>query len=196
MKFLPALLSITTAILSGGCGEKNEVSVSETRPVASGDAAPRLDATPDERFGNARRCPVKADTPKDWKQLPATEFRLLNYSFGPSGQGEVWISTSNGSVLDNANRWLRQFGKDPIDEAALKALPTLPILGTSGVVLKTEGDYAGGMGQPPKAGYGLAGVITEFEGEILTVKMVAPSAEVRFGIPALEQLVASLRKAD
>ena len=196
MKCFQALPPIFAAILCAGCGEKDEVSVSETRPVASNDFAPRLDATPDERFSNARRCPFKAETPQDWKVLPATEFRLMNYGFGPSGQGEVWVSTSNGSVLDNANRWLRQFGKPPIDEAALKALPTVPILGTTGVLLKTEGDYTPGMGQPPKPGYGLAGVIADYGGEILTIKMVAPAAEVRFGVPALEKLVASLRKAE
>lgn len=197
MNHLPAIPWIlAAALLAGGCREKDDVSVTETRPLATGDLPPRLDATSDERFGNARRCPFKADTPKDWSVLPATEFRLLNYRFGPSGTGEVWVSSSNGTVLDNANRWLRQFGAPPLDEAGLKALPTLTLLGSPAVLVKAEGDYAGGMGQPPKTGYGLAGVIAEVGGEILTVKMVAPAAEVRFGIPALEQLVASLRKRD
>jgi len=196
MKHFPTWLWLLGVVLLGGCREADEVSVNETRPVATGDHAVRLDATSDERFSNARRSPFKADTPEDWKVLPATEFRLLNYRFGVSGQGEVWVSTSSGSVLDNANRWLKQFGAPAIDDATLKTLPTLPLLGTTGVVVKAEGEYAGGMGQAPKPGYGLAGVIAEVGGEILTVKMVAPAGEVRFGMPALEKLVASLRKVD
>lgn len=196
MKHLPAIAWIFGTVLLGGCREQDEVSLDESRPVSTGDFPPRLDATSDERFSNARRSPVAADTPKDWIVVPATEFRLLNYRFGLSGKGEVWVSDSSGTVLANVNRWLRQFGAAEIDEAALQALPTLPMLGATGVLVKAEGDYAGGMGQPPQPGYGLAGVIAEVDGRIYTVKMVAPAAEVRFGMLALEELVASLRKVD
>lgn len=183
-------------VLLTGCREKPEVTVTETRPLSTRDVSPRLGASADERFGNARPSPVKADLPTGWTALPATELRLLNYRFGPSGTGEVWVSLSGGSVLDNVNRWLRQFGKEPLDEAGFKALPTQPLLGTTGVLVKAEGDYTGGMGQPPKPGYGLAGVITEFQGQILTVKMVGPAAEVRFGLVGLVALVNSLRPVE
>ena len=183
-------------VLLNGCREKAEVTVRETRPLSTRDATPRLFATSDERFGNARPSPVKADLPDSWTALPATEFRLLNYRFGPSGTGEVWVSSSAGSVPDNVNRWLKQFGAPPLDEAGIKALPTVPLLGTTGVLVKAEGDYVSGMGQPPQAGFGLAGVVVEFQGQILTVKMVGPAGEVRFGQPALEAFAKSLRPVE
>ena len=183
-------------VLLNGCREKADVTVRETRPLTTRDAPPRLFATSDERFSNARPSPVKAETPDGWTVLPATEFRLLNYRFGPSGSGEVWVSSSSGSVQDNVNRWLKQFGAPPLDEAGFKALPTVPLLGTTGVVVKAEGDYLPGMGQPPQTGYALAGVVTEFQGQILTVKMVGLAGEVRFGQPVMETFAKSLRPVE
>jgi hypothetical protein len=182
-------------VLLTGCREKDEVTVAETRSVSTRDGVTRLFATSDERFSNARPSPVMGDMPHGWKVLPATEFRLLSYRFGPSGSGEVWVSTAAGTVSDNVNRWRRQFGESPLDEAGIKALRSIPILDGTGVWVQVEGDYVGGMDAPPKAGYSLAGVVSEFQGQILTVKMVAPSGEVRFGIPALETFVKSLRPA-
>jgi hypothetical protein len=180
-------------VLLNGCREKPEVTVTETRPLTTRDVPPRVGASADERFSDARPSPVTADLPTGWKALPATDLRLLNYRFGPSGSGEVWVSIAGGSVLDNVNRWLRQFGAEPLDEAGCKALPTLPLLGSTGVRVKAEGDYAAGMGQPPQSGYGLAGVVTEFQGQILTVKMVGPAAEVSAGQAGLVELINSLR---
>ncbi|MCX6877256.1 MAG: hypothetical protein NTW21_26120 [Verrucomicrobia bacterium] len=179
-----------------GCRDKAEVTITETRVASTRDGGSRLFATSDERFSNAQPSPVKGDTPPGWTVLPANEFRLLNYRFGPSGTGEVWVSGATGSVAGNVNRWLHQFGAQPLDEAGIKALRSVPILGATGVWVQAQGDYAGGMDAPPKPGYGLAGVIAEFQGQLLTVKMVAPAAEVRFGIPALEAFVKSLRLAE
>lgn len=183
-------------VLLAGCREKNDVTVTETRAVCSRDGNFKLFATSDERLGNARPSPVQGDTPKGWAVLPANEFRLLNFRFGPSGAGRAWVASASGSVADNVNRWRRQIGAPPLDEAGINGLRRVPILGGNGVWVQAEGTYAGGMGAPPQAGYGLAGVITEFQGQLLTVKMVAPAAEVRFGIPALEAFINSLRPVD
>ena len=183
-------------VLVAGCRDNRDVTATETRAVCSRDGNFKLFATSDERFGNARPCPVVGDPPPGWTVLPANEFRLLNYRFGPSGSGAVWISSATGSLADNVNRWRHQFGAAPLDDAAIQALRRVPMLGGSGVWVQAEGTYAAGMGAPPKAGYGLAGVVTEFHGQLLTVKMVAPAAEVRFGVPALEAFVKSLRPVD
>jgi len=139
------------------------------------------------------RCPTGA--PSADKRRPPP---LGGWIYGGvrGGGGRVWVSVSGGTVRDNANRWLRQFGAQDTDEAGLKALPTMPLLGEPAVVVKAEGTYQGGMGQPEQAGYGMAGVIAAYQGGVVTVKMVAPAAEVRFGFPALVQFVGSLRKVD
>jgi hypothetical protein len=182
-------------VLVAGCRDNHDVTATETRAVSSRDGNFKLFATSDERFGNARPSPVGGDPPPGWTVLPASEFRLLNYRFGPSGSGNVWVSSATGTLADNVNRWLHQFGAAPLDDAGIQALRRVPMLGGSGVWVQAEGTYAAGMGAPPKTGYGLAGVVTEFQGQLLTVKMVAPAAEVRFGSPALETFVKSLRPA-
>jgi len=160
--------------------EKNaaRVTVEETRGLTAKDGKPKLFATSDERFRNTKPSPVKGDAPENWLVLPSAQFRELNYRFGESGLGEVYVSLSGGSVADNVNRWMLQFGRDPLSPADLAAMEKTAIAGTEGVVVEAAGSYAAGMGQEAKPGFALAGVIAEVGGQILTLKMVGPEAEV------------------
>jgi hypothetical protein len=172
---------------------KSEVVVTETRSLTTKDIAPKLDATSDERFRDARPSPVQGTTPDGWLAQPATQMRFLNYRFGESGMGEAYVSISSGSILDNVNRWLGQFATDPMDASGIEKLKKLPIAGTSGVLVTASGTYASGMGAPPRDGYGLAGIIADIDGQILTVKLVGPEAEVREAIPSLESFANNLK---
>ncbi len=120
----------------------------------------------------------------------------MNYRFGESGMGEVWVSISQGTVLDNVNRWFKQFGTESVDAAALAKLPSVTLAGSPGVWVTAEGEYAGGMGAPPKPGFALAGVVASVGGQILTVKMVGPKAEVEAAKPVLEAYAKSVRMAE
>jgi len=92
----PCLLAALAVFSS--CEEKKEVVVTETRPLTTRDKTPKLHATSDERFRDAKPSPVKAGgIPEGWLALPASQFRLLNYRFGESGLGEVWVSISSGT---------------------------------------------------------------------------------------------------
>lgn len=170
--------------------------VTETRAETTRDKSPKLFATSDERFRDAKPSPVKGETPDGWLALPASQFRLLNYRFGESGMGEVWVSISSGSVLDNVNRWLKQFGGAPLDQAGLAKLREVPIATGRGTWVDAEGEYASGMGAPARPGFALAGVVTAIGGQILTVKMVGPRAEVAAARPVLEQFAKSLKMAE
>ncbi len=191
---IACLLACVLGLFS--CEEKKEIIVTETREPTTRDVSPKLFASSDERFRDAKPSPVKAETPQGWLALPASQFRLLNYRFGESGMGEVWVSLSQGSVLDNTNRWLKQFGASPLDQAALEKLPTTSLAGSAGVFVTAAGDYESGMGSPPKPGFGLAGVVASVGGQILTVKMVGPKAEVEAAKPVLETYIKSLRMAE
>ncbi len=195
MKFRVVCL-LFGSLISISCQKRSEITVTDTREVTTRDMAPKLFATSDERFRDAKPSPVKGDTPEGWLVLPASQFRLLNYRFGESGMGEVWVSLASGTVLDNTNRWLKQFGASPLDQAALSQLPTVNLAGAVGVFVRAEGDYAGGMGAPAKPGFGLAGVVASVNGQILTVKMVGPKAEVDAAKPVLESFTKSLRMAE
>lgn len=170
--------------------------VTETRPETTRDKAPKLFATSDERFRDAKPSPVKGETPDGWLALPASQFRVLNYRFGESGMGEVWVSIASGTVLDNVNRWLNQFGTAPVDEAGLAKLRSVPIAGSTGTWVEAEGEYASGMGAAPKPGFALAGVVSSLGGRIVTVKMVGPKPEVEAARPVLENFAKSLKMAE
>jgi hypothetical protein len=193
--YLRAACLLVSVVISTSCDEKNEVTVTETRKVTTADEVPKLFATSDERFRDAQPSPVKADTPEGWLVRPSSQFRLLNYRFGETGMGEVWVSLSSGSVVDNANRWLKQFGKSPLDPAAFANLASVSLAGSPGVWLTAEGDY-GGIGADGKPGFALAGVIASIKGQILTVKMVGPKVEVEAARPALEMYIKSLQMVD
>jgi hypothetical protein len=188
------LLACVLSLFS--CEERKEMIVTETREPTTRDKSPKLFATSDERFRDAKPSPVKGEAPQGWLALPASQFRLLNYRFGETGMGEVWVSISQGSVLDNVNRWLKQFGADPLDQSGLEKLPTVSLAGAAGVWVTAAGDYESGMGSPMKPGFGLAGVVASVGGQILTVKMVGPKAEVEAAKPVLESYVKSLRMAE
>jgi hypothetical protein len=52
------------------------------------------------------------------------------------------------------------------------------------------------MGAPPKPGFALAGVVASVNGQILTVKMVGPKAEVETAKPVIESFAKSLKMAE
>ena len=180
-------------LLCTACGKKeSRVTIEETRGVTGKDRAPKLFATSGERFRDAKPSPVKGDAPPSWLALPAAQFRELNYRFGESGLGEVYVSLSGGSVLENVNRWEKQFGRDSITEAEFAKMEKTAIAGTEGVWVEAEGNYAAGMGQEARPGYGLAGVIAQVGGRILTLKMVGPVADVAKEKALLKEFAASL----
>jgi hypothetical protein len=190
-----ALLTACLALLSS-CEERKEVTVTETRALTTRDKAPKLFATSDERFRDAKPSPVKGETPEGWLVLPPSQFRLLNYRFGSSGTGEVWVSISSGSVKDNINRWLNQFAAAPLDDDGVAKLRVVPIADTTGAWVEAAGVYASGMGADAKPGFALAGIVASSAGRILTVKMVGPKDEVEAARPVLENFAKSLKMAD
>ncbi len=189
---------LTSVFIFSSCEKKADViTVTETRVASTRDTPPKLNATSDERFRDAKPSPIKGDTPQGWQQLPASQFRILNYRFGETGMGEVWVSLSAGSVLDNVNRWLKQFSVAPVDSSALAKLPMAKIADTTGTFVTASGDYAGGQGAETKPGFALAGIVASLsDGRILTVKMVGPKAEVEAAKPTLESFAKTLKMTE
>lgn len=190
---LNSLAALAVILGMVGCDEPAEVVVAETRPVTTKDSPPFLDATSDQRFRNAKPAPVTGDAPDHWLELPASQFRDLNFRFGESGFGEVYVTIAAGSELDNVNRWLEQFGAKNVLPAELAAMRRVPMADALGVWVVAEGSYVSGMGSPARDGYGLAGVILEHRGRTLTLKMVGPANEVREQHGALEAFAATLK---
>lgn len=196
MKGYSILISLTCLSLLGCEKPKERVMVEEMRERTTKDVAPKMFATSDERFRDIKPSPIQGNPPAHWLALPANQFRLLNYRFGESGLGEVYVSISSGGVLENANRWLKQFGRDAMTAENFSAMQKIPVVGIEGIWIEAEGDYGAGMGAESKPGYGLAGVIAETGGQIITVKMIGPKNEVDAEKPALRAYIGSLRMND
>jgi hypothetical protein len=190
MTYRHCILGIS--LLCASCDRNSApLDVEETRPLTTKDHEMKLFANSDERFRNAKPSPVKGTPPESWLALPPAQFRELNYRFGATG--EVYVTLASGTVADNVNRWRRQFGLQPLTPDEFDAAEKVSIAGTEGVWVEASGEYASGMGgAPPQPGYGLAGVIAQEGGRILTVKMVGPEAEVEAEKPALRAFAASL----
>ncbi len=184
--FLPLL-----GLIACSCDERKEVVITETREITTRDVEPKLFANSDQRFRDAKPSPIKGEAPGNWLPQPSTQFRLLNYQLGASGETEVWVSLSAGGVLENVNRWLNQFSLKPMTDEQLADQETVKILGKEGVWVVAEGDYVG-MGAGVKPGYGLAGTVADVNGRILTVKMVGPKEEVEAAHADLRIFIESL----
>ena len=172
---------------------REEVTSTESRGKTTKDKPVKLFASSDERFRNTPKSPFRAAAPADWVVRPATQFRLLNYACGESGRCEAYVSQSQGTVLDNVNRWLKQFSQTALDDAGLQGLKSVTCLGQQGVLVKAEGTYVGGMGKDPEADFALAGVVVALGDAIYTVKMVGPAAEVKAQEEKLLSFVQSLQ---
>jgi len=127
--------------------------------------------------------------PPEWRQLPGTNFRILNYRFGKDG--EVFVGRSRGGLLPNANRWLGQFGKPAL--SGVDDLPKVKVLGREGVLLTASGDFGGAMGRPARKNAGLAGVIVSVGDRLLTIKMIGGAEAVAAEQERLIQFCESLR---
>lgn len=193
--FFRPFLACAAILLITGCDERAEVVVTESRPLTTRDAKPMLFATSDQRFRNTQPSPVTGEAPQHWLALPATQFRLLNYRFGESGLGEVWVSISSGGVLANVNRWLGQMGRPGVTDEQLAAMPSVLMAGGQAVWVEATGAYAG-MGAQPKSGFAMAGALATVDGRLLTVKMVGPQAEVADEVPVLKEFARSLELKD
>ena len=135
---------------------------------------------------------VAMDVPDYWRRspddIPGKEFRrrLLSYQFGKEG-GEIYISYRlSGTFDDNVNRWLSQFGKDPIEST--DELEAIEVAGESGYYLiETYGVFSvsrmsGGISQKvaERPEWGLLGVYGQnaFLGTF-SIKMTGPADEIR-----------------
>lgn len=155
-----------------------EVTSTEKRGITTKDGEVKLFASADEQFRGSSASSIVDAPPTNWLARPASQFRLLNYAFGASGKGEVYVSRSQGSVLDNVNRWLKQFARQDLTAQDLAALPKATLMGAEAVIVEADGVYAGGMGKEPVEGYALSGLVAKIGNDIITIKMVGPKEEV------------------
>ena len=193
MPALPSLKSAVlilpgTVLLLAGCGRKDRVEVVDSRAPFTNEPAPKPGLTTAQRYAaNDAQSMLRWTTPEGWNFLSATEFRHLNFDFGPSREGEAYLTllpvNGGGGVLDNFNRWRKQMDQPPLTESDLAALPTRSVFGRPVPFIDITGSFSGGSGPmmapaPPKPGYRMLGAIFEAPGFLFTLKLTGPEALV------------------
>ena len=176
--FFNIICAVCSGVLLGSCGERVEaIHITEKR-----EFLPKFDQ---EKF--------EMEVPKDWRRAPdnipgkRNRNRLLSYQFGTQG-GEIYLSYGlRGGVYDNVNRWLGQFGKEPVQ--SMDVLEEIEVAGEGKFYLvEAYGTFSvsrmGGDGVSRKVNqkedWGMLGVYGTnqiFGG--FSVKMTGPAEEIK-----------------
>jgi hypothetical protein len=186
--FLPALALSGAVLLLASCSRQERVEVVQSRAPFKDEPTPKLGLSTAQRYAaNDAQSMLRWTAPEGWNFLPATEFRHINFDFGPGREGEVYLTllpvAGGGGVLENFNRWRKQMDQPPLTEEELAALPAKPIFGRPAPFLDLTGTFSGGSGpmmapSAPKPGYRMLGAIFEAPGFLFTLKMTGPEALV------------------
>ena len=176
------------AVLGASCGRQERVEVAASRAPFKNEPAPRLGLSTAQRYAaNDAQSMLSWTVPEGWNFLPATEFRHVNFDFGPNREGEVYLTllpvNGGGGLLENLNRWRKQMDQPPLVEADLPSQPTKMIFARPAPALDISGTFTGGSGpamapSPPKPNYRMIGAIFEAPGFLFTLKMTGPAALV------------------
>lgn len=166
--------------------------ITESREISSYEAKPKLNAYPQERFGDER---LLWETPEGWSRAERSQMRPVNLTFGPNKEGECYLSMlpgGAGGVLANVNRWRKQMGQPEINEEELAKLPQKTLMGIQGVYVAVDGSYTNVGATEAKENFRLLGVVATLGDSGLFVKMVGPKDLVEANTAAFDQFVGSL----
>ncbi len=137
--------------------------------------------------------------PDAWSRGNERPMRVATYSLpGKEGVGECAVfhfPGTGGSVDANVTRWVRQFEGSPQPTRT-----TREVAGLSVTVVELAGTYLAPGGPMMKStgtnpGYRLFGAIVAAPGGNVFFKVTGPASTVEAHRPALESLVASVRRS-
>jgi hypothetical protein len=188
--FTLGLLALTAGLLPS-CQPADRLEITQSRPRYTSEKPPRLDVPLADSLPSAEQ--FRWALPPDWVEKPATQFREVNFAFGPAGEGECYLSRTQGSELENINRWRQQMAQPPLTEEQLAALPRKNIFGLPATFLDLTGTYSGAGGAEPVTDTRLLGVVRAERDLTITVKMTGPAALIGAHAGNFDAFVASLQ---
>jgi hypothetical protein len=198
-----ALLGLCALACGGSAGPRVEISTSRTATRACKPVLPG--ATSQQRFGAEERPEANGaddlasafayDLPTGWEALRGTRDRLIDLR--PAGDPEAscyltFLPGGGGGLEANVNRWVGQFGGEPLSGAEIAALPRHAMLGRDATVVEVQGSF-GGMEGTPRPGFALLGLILSDPSGGIFLKFTAPSARVEAERTNFFALASSLR---
>ena len=197
---------LTVALLAiVGCGgdQTDPVTISETRRLAAHEQ--HLGATSAQRFGGMPAAEIAAvqqpgaprfgyQLPDGWEAVAPTAMRPVNLR--TAGGAECYLSITTGgadALRDNVDRWRRQLGLAPLDDQAWLDLERLPVLGEEAILVTAEGSFTGMGGGEAQEDWAIHGLVLARGEDVVTIKLVGPTAAV---VAAHDGLLAFARSLD
>jgi hypothetical protein len=194
LKATLAHLCLLLSLAFSSCDRVSErMEITQTRDISTYEAKPKLNAYPQERFGDER---LRWETPAGWAQAERSQMRPVNLTFGPNKEGECYLAMlpgGAGGVLANVNRWRKQMAQPELTEEDLAKLPQKTLMGIQGVYVTVDGAYTNVGAPEAKPDQRLQGIVASLGEAGLFVKMVGPKALVEANTAAFDQFVASLK---
>lgn len=200
-----AFVALALAALPG-CGQDEQtVDVGAGKPATESlrFAPPGTSAA--ERLG-ARAAPAPGagaptssldwTAPGEWKELPKAPMREVGFQIGGDDGAQCTLALfpgDTGGALANVNRWRGQMGLGPIDDAALAALPTRPLLGGDATLVELTGRYGGMGGAQDVADAKFVGLMRRLPAVSVFVKLVGPAKIVDAEAARFAAFCASIR---
>jgi len=109
--------------------------------------------------------------PAGWTQGPAKQMRLVTLVPEGAPGVECYVTVLGGAaggVEANVNRWRQQLHLAPLAADAVKALPTVPVLGREARMAEIDGGTVG-----------MFGLVCELDQQTVFVKMTGPMDSLR-----------------
>ncbi len=147
-------------------------------------------------MGQPGSAPFAWTLPSGWTEKSASPMRFGDFAITNRPKVECYLSAlpgGGGGVAASINRWRTQMDLPALSENEFTALPPLRVLGKDGVFVALEGNYRGTRKDLDNPDFKMAGVIVEYVGAAVFVKMVGPAADVDAEIENLRALCTSLR---
>jgi len=168
----PGFLAFCRSLRDKSQGEAPRRGPAPQQPPAQPSQSPHM-AGPTAPQAGA----LKWSAPEGWAQAPSpSSMRVVTFSIGVPGECYVTaLRGAAGGETANLQRWRKQLGLEPLDEAGLAALAKVEVLGQSVRVLEGIGAYAG-MGGDAQEGTYLIGCAVPAAGQTYFVKLIAPGA--------------------
>ena len=216
--FMPSLALF--ALLLAGCGKPaDRVEISESTPASQYLSPPKLDATSEERFKQPEMPGAQAtapdaqamaqapeaslhfhlETPPGWTELEPIAMRASNFSVGPNGEAECYLSVlpgGGGGIRANADRWRGQMQLAPYTDEEFAALTRIPVFEQQALYIQFDGAYKDMGAAEPIPGYRLMGLLFEYESHGVYLKFVGPADVATAEQNRFIQLIGSLQPAD
>jgi hypothetical protein len=109
--------------------------------------------------------------PEGWTPGPAKQMRLVTFVPKDAPGVECYVTVLGGAaggVEANVNRWRQQLHLAPLSADAVKALPTVPVLGRPAQMAEIDGGSVG-----------MFGLVCELGSQTVFVKMTGPMDSLR-----------------